>query len=568
MLVSALKRWPSVWQSIVATTVCTMISAAATGQEKRLSHEARIPGRVLASLTIHDATASAQRCRESHSRRFGSVCERFLAGLEERQTDISTRLKRDIGISLEEFRELELGQITFASIKVPNERLAAVALLDFEQRPLMDRVVTRLYEGIIETGFKRSERTVDQTTITEFRREYPQREFAVCIHDNTLCLATNPGAMTQMLREWNTRSADTMPAPAYADILAHCHTDDRNPVLTWFVNPIALLTEVTLMEEPDGSEFPQFFLSMIPRLGLDKLKGIGGTFDIGGEECASIARTQFVIEKPRSGLLNMLSLQSDDLRPPAWMLQETPSYLAFHWDLEKFFEGTGQVLAILEGENALNEYLQRMSLLQGGLDLKRDIADRLTGRVTMTRPVVDGKQRWLLALQVRDPQQIAELIRESAPASSALDGDKSVQENDSVRICRRNEFGMDVCLALIGDSLLITDSEPAIQRTIAAASKREHIQVSLERAATCLPKQCLLQAFSSTDQISQSVYQFLRTETTPKETLGVDFSLLPTFDEIRPHIGPSAACVVENSAGVLFTHRSLYGTASNPPGDR
>ncbi|MEZ6128414.1 MAG: hypothetical protein R3C59_07010 [Planctomycetaceae bacterium] len=563
-----LNHWRLTRHTIVAITACVAVGASAMSQDSRPGHEQRLPGRIISSLTFHDATASAQRCRESHARQFGSLCDRFLAGIDSRRPEISARLQKDIGINQDEFCELGLGQITVASVKVSDQPLAMIALLDFEKRSLMDRIVARLNQAVIDANFQRSDLTVGETRIAVFQRDSPQREFAVCIHDNTLCLATRSGVLAAMLQVWNSPASDTLSVPAYAAVREHCHVDGRLPVLTWFVDPISLLTEVTLAEESRESEFRQFFLSLIPQLGLDKLHGIGGTFDVGGDDYASIVRVQFVMDGPPSGLLSILHLQSDELRPPAWMLQETSSYLAFHWDLDRFFAGSGEVLAILAGENALQDYLNKISLLRGGLDLKRDVADRLTGRVTMTQPMIDGQARWMVALQVRDPQQIAELMRDSNSNPTSVGGNRTDPAETSVKICRRHAFGMDVCVALVEDSLLISDCEPAIQQTIAAASKPKHIQVSLERAVTCLPEKCLMQALNSTDPTLSAVYEYLRTETTPEKTLGVDFSLLPEFDQVKRRIGPSAACAVQNSAGILFTHRSLLPGGGDPTAAR
>jgi hypothetical protein len=547
---------------ILRYSLTTLVSiglfcASSAAQDDTFAHASLLPGRVLASITIHDATSAAREWDQAESDQIGEACRAFLESVKNDRSQISNQLRDEIGITLDELSALKLCQMTLAAVKVRNHPVSMVLLIDIESDALIERVVERLATALRSADFSRTESTIAETRVTVFHRKKNLRELVVGIRDSVLCLSTNSATFRELMHEWKTDTGTLNRSAAYRSVVQNCQSSEgQEPLLTWFADPIGLFEESVIQEEED-SKLRQFLLGLVSRTGLDQLKAIGGTFAVNDGKFASVNRVQLVMGQPRTGILRMLRLQSDDLRPRAQILSNATCCYSVNWDLQAFFDGSSQLLEIVQGHGALNVYVNSVKRLAEGFDIKRDLLDRLTGRMHLANIVHDSKQYRLVALQVRDPQAIGEFLEEMArtrlrfvtkPAIARKYGELTVYEQpvDASRYY----------IVIVDDMLCIAASEAVIVKLV-ANSERPSLSTDYERVSRFFPEKCVARTFESQCSLLQGPWEYLRTQTRPQDTMGVNFSLLPPFDSIKSRFGPSASFAVENETGLLFTHFTL-----------
>lgn len=542
--------------------VCLLLLPHARSEDSSArspAHESLVPGTVLAAVTIHHASDALARWNQTASKQLGSASELMAQEFQRNHSGISARLRADVGISLEEFQQLQLGQLTFATVRIPDQPLSVVLLASFQQQDLMDRIVDRFDQALRSSRFHPVQNAEEFFALRVYERERPFRQMAVCVHQKVLCLSTNPAVVRAMLQQWDSGTATGFSAPAYQAIVRNCHAADCRPLMTWYLDPVGLLTEATYDQEPKGSgSLPQLVLGLLPRLGLDGLHAVGGTLDLDVHDRATLAKVQIVLEQSTSGLLDLVRLQPDQLTPSPHVLAHAPAWVSTHWDVSRFFSGGNQVLAILEGEGAFNEYFHRFRLLKGRPTFKENLLDQMTGRLVYSVPERAGQQQWVLNLQMRDPQDAAARLSAGNEPEAIQPLAETVPDQHSQPIYKQRHFGSDVYLTVNGDSLLMSGNPVALQRQVAESHKVPSASDRYQRVASLFPETCLLQAFHRSDPMLRNIYEALRLNGSLQDKWGMNFSALPAFDQIQPSPGPTAVWAVENEAGIQLTYVSLY----------
>ncbi len=552
-------------QTIIHLAGAWLLCAAAMAQSSRTGHERMLPGRVLASVTVHDVQKVGQRWRNSSDKDLSEVWAPFLNHLDSSRPEISDRLRNEVGLSLDEFREVGIGQLTIASVKIPDRPVAIVAMVDFQSRYLMTRMVTRLTTALLSSRFTLSRYFIGGACVSQFRREQRFRELAVCVNGSVLCLSTDSTVLRELLCRCRLHSPVVMPPRGYAEVVKHCETDGHTPLLTWYVDPIGLFRQLVLDTEQDESDFRSFLLNLIPQTGLDKLVAIGGTLDAGVADFATVSRTQIVMEQPCDGVLGLVRLQPDNLSPPTWISTSATSYKSVHWDLQSFYDGANRLLSIVEGEDALGQYVKRISTVKNGFNIKQDLLDQLTGRIYFTNRIVDGEQQHVAAIQVRNSAGVAEFLQKAGDGTPLFGASPAtVSQVGHLTVYTQPLGDTQICIALIDDTLVFAATKDAMAILSNDADLPLQHSDEYQTVARFFGDQCLMQSFDSANDGLRVPYTFLRSQTSPEDTFGIDLSRLPPFEEFRRTLGPSGACAVQNESGVLFTHFSLHSIGENP----
>ncbi|APZ95591.1 hypothetical protein [Fuerstiella marisgermanici] len=546
-------------RTVIAVAALMLLCSTAMAQRLPDGHARMLPGRVLARVTIHDTARDSERSHSPARQRHAELWSPFVEHLKAKRPQISERLRREVGLTLDEFRELGIGATTIASVRVPDRPVAIVAMIDFRSHFLMHRIGMRLTQALMVSGFTYRQSNYGRVCVYEFRREEKFRELAICVQGSTAYLTTDPGVLREMLCHCNTRSAVSHPR-GYAEITATRQEQTHDPQLTWYVDPVGLLHEMILDNEPTESDFRSFLLNLIPQTGLDSLVAIGGTVEFRGQDYAAVSRTQVVLKEPREGLLGLVSLKTDNLEPPAWITSNATSCQSFFWDLQAFYDGANKLLSLIEGNNALDLYVKRLGTVKNGFNLKTDLLDQLTGRIRVVTADQDGNSHSVVAIQVRNPAAVDSVLQQAdngKPLFGTIPVSVSIVDGRTVYTQPVGET--KVCLTLIDDMLVVAGSEQAIAASSGTAKTPLKESPGYQRVAAHLPMNCLMQSYDAANDSLRIPYMFLRSQVKPEDAFGIDLSLLPSFDDLRRTLGPSAAYAIENESGILVSQFSLYG---------
>ena len=519
-------------------------------------HESLLPGRVLGCVTIHDATQAADELSEFVTSHFEDECRPFLESLKNNRATISEELHDEVGITLDELRELEPGQVTIASVKVRDEPVSMVLLVDFRSHELINRVVERFGKALDATEFSRTESTIGETHVSVFQRASPPRELVVGIRDSVLCMSTSLSTFTELMNGWNAASRSLPSLSTYQSIVDNCHSEGRKPLFTWFADPLGFFVESAKLEEEDTG-LRRFLFELSSRAGLDQFKAIGGSFDVNADEFTTIGRMQLVMGLQTSGILSMFHLQSGE-RPQSKILSSAASFYSFNWDLRKLYEGSSRILEIIQGPGTLDAYISRIRTVSNGFDPKADLLDKLTGRVHLVKTVHDGEQHRLIALQVGDPKAIGELLDQTTRVRFEFAVERTIARNFGDLMVYEQPWGdTSFFIAILDDMLWFSANEDVLARLgTTGVTGRAGDSKEFQRVSRFLPQKCVAHSFDARSSLLKHPWESMRARN-PSDSMGIDFSLLPAFDTLQPQLGPSAGYGVENKDGVLFSHFTL-----------
>jgi hypothetical protein len=109
--------------------------------------------------------------------------------------------------------------------------------------------------------------------------------------------------------------------PAYKAIVESSHHGHTPAVLLGYVNPIALVQAV-IKSNDQAAESLGMAMAFLPVLGLDNLKAIGGSVQLGTEEFDSEWRLQVYLDREASGVLKVLTFPATKQTPPKWVTED------------------------------------------------------------------------------------------------------------------------------------------------------------------------------------------------------------------------------------------------------
>src|SRR6185369_2029522 len=127
---------------------------------------------------------------------------------------ISAKVETKIGLSLEELLAIPQGEVAFAAVQPPGQKVSLVALLDFgEKRETVDKLLEKAIAALEEQGLKHSEEEQDDARINLFKkpaeddgkkRPAPYYDtIAYCVKDSFLLVGSSADAIKAVLTRWD-----------------------------------------------------------------------------------------------------------------------------------------------------------------------------------------------------------------------------------------------------------------------------------------------------------------------------------------------------------------------------
>jgi hypothetical protein len=339
---------------------------------------------------------------------YGSLAE-AVAGLQDQ-----------IGLSLPELLAIPQGEVTLA-IVAPEQSVPAVVLLVDTGRelPKARKLLERLNARLKEQGAAKAEQTVEGTKFVIHERVGQQARHVIYFEkDATIVIGSDSEVLKQLLAVWNGGPGNTLAdRPSFDAVMRRCRgPQDEKPQLTLYVDPIGIMRGVG--QENTGVRVA---VAVLPALGLDGLRGIGGsvTFDAG--QFDSVMHLHLLLDTPRSGVLKMIALESGDSEPERWVPSDVATYTTLHWNIQQTYKELSTLYDSFNGEGAFAQFLQRRFLEPTGIDVEKELLPALEGRVTrvtwIERPVTPQSRASLLALKLNDTNTVGKAIEKLSAGS-------------------------------------------------------------------------------------------------------------------------------------------------------
>jgi hypothetical protein len=342
----------------------------------------------------------------------------FVQGLFDAADNALSIVKERTGLSLAEIAAIPQGEITLALVPLDDiqgaDPVGFIGMVDCgDNIEAARKFADTIHEALKKSGFVGREENVDGITISIYQRGASDNSpFVSLERENTLVVCSNAEAAKQLLGRWTEGHKDSLAQNRkFTTIMDRCRGNrDESPHITFYADPIATLTQVTR-----DNMAAQIGLRMLPALGLDGLKAVGGSMIMATEDFDGIFHAHLLLGFPKTGVLDLLALDSGDDTPPRWVPNDVSAYTSLHWNFSDMYTRGTKLWDSFQGDGYAAKTLNGRAKQFVGVDLENDLLPAITGRVVdvnwFERPVRLGVgQQSLFGIQLRDPTSFAEVF--------------------------------------------------------------------------------------------------------------------------------------------------------------
>ncbi len=561
-------------------------------------HADLLPAETLAVLSVADVPELSQRFMNTAMGRMGRdpQLKPLVGHLYGSAAKAVAELKDQLGLALDEMLALPQDQLTVALVATEEGPPAMVALMDVGNQLVNARkLVERGTKALDQSGATRTEKTVAGTKFVIYDGVGPRKRQAVFFDkDTTLVVGTNLEVLAKILAAWNGEKSSTLSDNhQYTTVLSHCRgIKGQEPQLLWFVDPVALMRSIG-----QRSTQVRIAVAILPAIGLDGLLGVGGSLTMDAGKFDSISQTHILLDSPRDGVLDIVSLGSGDTKPEPWVPAEAASYTTLYWNIDKSYQSLTKLFDSFREEGAFDKMVRQWSMKSLGIDLYSEMLPALEGRLTyvtwIERPITPTSQAGLLALRLKDTKLAektldvifkhheARLERKTYAGKPYYQlksrqrpqpADKDAAENGRPEMPRP-------CFGIVDNYLMMSRLEGLYQKAITtAASPSDSLSEELDfkLIASRIKRQSgssrpAMISFNRPEEGMRFLYGLATAERT-RRALGkraeknkffksLDSALkdnpLPPFAVLQRYLAPGGALVVEDETGIHYTAFSL-----------
>lgn len=471
------------------------------------------PHDVLVYARINDATELKQVAAESSMGKLlnDPKLKPLASDLYGAGAELFAQVSERVGVSLDEMLSIPEGEVAFALLPFSgnpdasdddspstsgdspeairarieqrrrrNAMVGAIAIMETGDRShLLKNMLDRLADTLINQGYVSNDREVYDTQITGFRAprvSQPGIEF--CQRDGVTIFGVGEGVVSEAVTRWQGKETSKSLAQNedFAAVMGPCvGAEDTEPQITFFVNPYGFADRFI----KSGGGGAALVWPIIEDLGFNKLKGIGGSMFSGGEVFDGIMHVHVLVQTPRDGFFSVLRPGTGDINPPNWVPNDVSSYTTLYWDVPNTYDGLGRILDRFMGDEALQRRAEQPLQKFAEIDLRSEIIEQLTGRITLCRwfepPARVNSQSQLVGLEVKDAAKAAEVIAKLAKTNERIvrEDEGNVVVYSFGPVGNADSFPANLRrpqprVALLGNQILYCDSVQLLQRAIRA----------------------------------------------------------------------------------------------------
>jgi hypothetical protein len=365
----------------------------------------------------------------------------------------------------------------------------------------------------------------------------------------------------------------------------------EEPQVTWFADPFEIVRRVGR-----GNAGAQTALAILPSLGLDGLKGLGGSLLFATEEFDGIFHFHVLLDNPRKGLIEALALQSGEVTPEPWVPNDAASYTSWNWDVPKTYNEAVRLYEMFRGGPGVfkSQVLEPITE-RTGVDLEKDVIHGVAGRFSMLtwmeKPVRINSQTTLIGIKLKDAEasrKVLEQVLQKFPDvlnKKSYGGVTYYQGTAPQNRQNRPDINPELirlqegCVAIIDDYLLLTDSSKLLQQAIVTksdASQSLANELDFKIIASKIQRQlgenqAGMIAFNRPEEAMRQIYDMATSQTMRGALKGqadnnplfktLDTALtdnpLPPFSVLAQYLAPGGALLTSDETGFHYMAFSL-----------
>ncbi len=562
-------------------------------QAQRPSSIKLFPKETLAYLSIPDAQGLATRFQETSlglmakDPQMKPLVEQVYTAI----LDSSKPLQDALGVTLPELLSVPNGELAVGLVLPPESRPALLVLLDTgEKVSAVQTLLDRADRALLEAGAAKQSEQADGLEVTVYSIDGPRRRRQVVYvqKEGTLIVSTDLLAVRDLLAQWKDPSL-----PSFADntqfgaVRHNVGSGSEEPQLLWFVDPVNIVREVGR-----GNTGATVAIALFPSLGVDGIQGVGGSVALAQGQFDSVSRMYLLLSSPRTGVVELVALDTGDVTPERWVPSQTATYTSLHWNVKKTYKKLGTLIDSFQGEGAFKRQVQQRVPMGVELDIETELLPLLAGRITyityIQEPITPRSQSMLLGIKLTDPKAAQPIFDRLAHGFDHTIERKNYLGKSYVKF-RPAELEdpqqaanqMRPCFGIVDDYLLIgreslfekaviamTDPSKCLGESldfklIASKAQRQSGGSRPSLFSFQRPEEGLrfLHGLANADSTRQGLERGAENNPFLKDlNKALNSNPLPSLSALQKYVAPGGAVMVSDETGIRYTNFTLRRT--------
>lgn len=492
----------------------------------------------------------------------------FLSDMEKKFDEASAEMEKEVGVSLMELVGLPQGDLTFALVEKPAQKLAIVLALEFgESKATMDKLLKKMDEALEKEQAEHTTEEINKVNIQIYTLKNPEPDnpFKTITYFTTnthFVMSTELEALKDVVERWDGNSTDNLAInDQFKYIQSQCKVESGDPLVKWYVNPIGLIQSGISMAQ---TQFPQAGMAagFLPLFGVDGWKGWGGSMDLDEGEFEAISNSFVYADNPR-GVLGLFLFPADQLAPPKWVPAEIGTYMAANWSILGAYTSIESMVDSFQGRGATARFLDSVADQGPMIHPKKDLIDHMDGRIHLlqselkeTGEGAPPTPQVMVAFGLKDAEKMKKTLAQAAKSGNA---NLETREFNGETIYEFGSPDNDQLMAMVvtAGQLVVTNDTPLLQGMMRGESSRTSLVDSddYKKIAKFFPSKTSMLSFQRSDTQMKTYYDLLKNSDSNWE--GIDVSKLPPFEVISKYLQPSGGYTVPDKKGAKSVNFSL-----------
>ncbi len=501
-----------------------------------------------------------------------------------------SELKTQIDVPLDELLAIPQGEILLALVDQQDGQPALVAMIDVKDHlPSAQKVLDRAAAELDKRDAPRTEETIGDLKMTVYQVERRRgTQLAFGVKDGTVVIATATGPLKSIVARWNgEKPAKDDPQgvitdnPSFAAMMRSVKAEhDADVQAAAFIDPIATVSAYTR-----GNAGASLALAALPVLGLDGLKGLGGSIAFGQGEFDMVVHGHILLQQPRAGVIDMIQLEPGTYAPERWVPGDAASYMTMHWDLAETYTKGGKLFDSLQGEGAFARVVKERISDYVGVEFEHELIAATEGRIShityVMKPVSLNSRGSLFAFKLKDPDAFQKTMIVIAEKQAAI------MENATYAGVKYYKFKVPPapenqpqptpCVGIFDGYLMVSDRTALLEKIFSSpldpakslAAELEYKLIFskiLKHAGGAKPS---LIAFDRPEEGMRLMYELSGADSIRDRMKNADNPLfknlnkalednpLPPFEVIAKYLAPSGGVLLNDETGLHYTGFTL-----------
>jgi len=405
---------------------------------------------------------------------------------KEVQVQLSERLEKTFGLSLESVVSLPAGEVAVGMI-APNHQTAGYVLtLDVAGKHAeTDEYLANLAQTLVTGGVKKSVETYNEQQITVLTfppseapqahgnaraepRIEPKERKAYYTRKQDVLLASDQLHLIQLMsdrvREPSGRSLADV--EAYQVVMKRCLRDlpsGIQPSVCWYIEPLDYGESVQMLlrsSTPQKQRDRPTIFSILKRHGFDAIQGIGGTVSVKTEDQESVYRTFVYAKKPYREAMRMLDFpDGTNFAPPIWMPSDLARCTMFYINPAEIFDNFGVLFDafLMPGEEGVwNDILEGLEKDPHGpqINIREELIahfdNRILGMSRYEKPIHTKSESIVVAIELKEGHEsgmlagVEKLFGNDPEMEAMVHNSYTIWHRRDVEVIRPEDLDFDV----------------------------------------------------------------------------------------------------------------------------